>query len=284
MSLRLYQHLLPRGAKAWDIIVNKQLRQLFTGLVGFKDDAVAFLDAIWLDMFPAYTRELTAWEATFGLDRLDLTEAERRERLAGLWAATGGQDPRYFQDTLQAAGFDVYIHEWWEVPAADPPVARNPYLALGGVQPGCGDPDAECGEPIMECGNSTATNGSMLVNKIYTAELQDTVLCGELLAACGEVGAECGENSGVIFNRVTYPIPSDPDDWPYIFYVGGETFNDQASIAASRREEFEDLILKIKPAHLWVGMLVDYSSYIIEDATGYYVIEDASSDRLIEVL
>jgi hypothetical protein len=278
-----FMHLLPR-AEAWNLTISKQLRKFFEALVAVKDDAVEFLDLIWFDMFPATTRELTAWEQSFGLFRLDLTEAERRERLDGLWKATGGQSPRYIQDTMQGAGFDVYVHDWWELPATDPPVARNPYTALGASVLGCGDPLMMCGEPIAQCGATTVYNGYMLVNKIYTTQTQLTCLCGEALMQCGEPLANCNENTGVIFNRVDYPIPTDPNQWPYIIYVGGATFPDPANIGSSRMDEFEDLLLKICPAHLWIGVLVDFTGVIIEDETGFNVVEDETGFQLVEVL
>jgi hypothetical protein len=122
----------------------------------------------------------------------------------------------------------------------------------------------------------------MLVNKIYTTRSNLTCLCGEALMQCGEPLAQCNQNTGVIFERVNYPIPNDPLQWPYIIYIGGATFPDQATVASSRQDEFEDLLLKICPAHLWIGLLVDYRAVIIEDETGFDVIEDETGFLLIE--
>jgi len=281
--IELFKHLLPR-AQAWSITIDKQLRRLFVGLSPSVDSLRTFFDMVWLDMFPATTRELTAWEAQFGLFRYNLSEPQRRERLAALWAATGGQSPRYIQDTLRNAGFDVYVHEWWEMPAAHPPVARNPFIVLGGIEYGCGDTLMECGELVAECGDSTEYAGWVLVNKLYNTYLNLTCLCGEAHMECGEALAACGENDGIIFERVQYAIPHDPAFWPYFIYIGGETFGTLAKIAADRFDELEDLILKIVPEHLWIIMLVDFQFYIIEDATLNYVIEDFSGDYLLEVL
>ena len=241
-----------------------------------------YFDLIWLDMFPEHTRHLTQWEAQFGLLKLDLTEQERRDRLAALWAANGGQSPKYIQDTLQAAGFDVYVHEWWELPLTDPPVARNPFTALGITEYGCGDPQMECGEPFAECGNSPGQAGYMLVNKLYTATIDYTGLCGDTLAECGEPTMECGENDGILFIRQGYAPPTDPAKWPYIYYIGGETFGDYAAVPESRRDEFEDLILKISPQHLWIAMLIDYQAFLVEDETQYTLLEDETSLPLVE--
>lgn len=98
---RTLRHLLPTGQGFW-ITLDKTLRQIFEGVSESFDDARDYIDLIWLDMFPEHTRELVAWEQAFGLKSGEgtLTEQERRDRLAGLWAAQGGQDPRYLQDTL----------------------------------------------------------------------------------------------------------------------------------------------------------------------------------------
>ena len=106
-----------------------------------------------------------------------LTEQERRDRLDASWKATGGQSPRYIQDTLQAAGFDVYVHEWW-IPGSEPAVGikecvppRNPNNFLTNGQQAsrvaCGEPLAECGEPLSQCGERyNYAVGYPLVNTI----------------------------------------------------------------------------------------------------------------------
>lgn len=277
----LFKHLLPR-AKAFSITIDKRLRQLFEGLSESFDDAREFLDLVYFDLYPETTRHLTQWESQFGVLKGDLTEAERRTRLAGLWAARGGQDPRYIQDTLQGAGFDVYVHEWWELPAGNPPVARNPFTVLGGNPYGANDPTMEAGNLGAEAGNYLQGVGSMLVNKLYDASVNLTCLAGEAVMEAGNPGAEAGNNSGLIFNRRNYPIPSDPDLWPYIMYIGGETFGDVALVSAGRQEEFEDLCLKICPAHLWIGLLINFTNFLVEDESGDFLIEDESGDFLLE--
>ena len=274
------KHLFPRS-NIFRFVSNEPLRQLLDGIGDTLDDCVEFIDLIWLDMFPEYTRELTAWEQAFGLYQRDLTTAERRERLAGLWTAQGGQDPKYIQDTLQAAGFDVYVHEWWEVPAAAPPVCRNPYTAIGGNLYGADDPEMEAGEPEAEAGNGAeATGGYFLVNKLYTSETNFTCLAGEAHMEAGEPDAAAGENDGFIFERVFYPTPQDPNDWPFIIYVGAAVWPNNAVVPESRLEEFEDLLLKICPQHLWICVLVDYQFELIEDFSGDTLIEDFSGDTL----
>ncbi len=165
----IYKNLLPR-ARAWSIsILNKPLRQFFEGLnLAF---VKTYIDLIWLDIFPDTTRELDKWENQWNLRGGALTEQGRRDRLTAAWRAIGGQDPRYIQDTLQANGFDVYVHEWWE-PGNRNPVGqsgcvepRNPFLYLReeNVPPiyliECGEALAECGEALAECGETNDPQG-----------------------------------------------------------------------------------------------------------------------------
>jgi len=236
MFLNIFKHLLP-NARAWKLTPDKYLRKFFTGLANsdIATGVKTFFDEIFSDIDPQQTRELSAWENQFALPNTGLTEQERRDRLEATWQAVGGQDPRYIQDTLQAAGFPVYVHEWWipgTEPAIDSPAAatpRNPNLVL--------------------------TDGSV----VYLNE------CGEALAECGEALAECGERSTLVgyllVNKdgTTYTIPTDTAEWPYILYIGGTVFGASATVDASRKDEFEDLCLKICPAQQWLGIIVTYT-------------------------
>lgn len=269
MFFRVLRHLLPNG-RAWRLTVDKNLRRLFEGLAGAAESARLFVDRVHRDLFPQETRELSAWERQFALPDTGLNEQDRRGRLAAAWRAVGGQDPRYIQDTLQARGFDVYVHEWWE-PGTEPALgvrgcatARNPIqwvrreFADTTVLVECGEALAACGEEFAEAGNALSPRGYPLVNKIIETAPDIEPLCGEELAACGEELALCGNYFGFRETRRPYIVPNDPDKWPYFLYIGGETFGTLAQILPSRRDEFEDLCLKICPAQQWLGILVEY--------------------------
>lgn len=230
--LRVFEHLLPR-ARAWYLTVQKQLRQFITGLAeALGPDAKLFVDEVFDDLFPQTTRQLTEWEQQFGLAPEDLTEQERRDRLSAEWQAQGGQDPRYIQDVLRAAGFDVYVHDFFEPRPlyTDPVVIRSPFTVIGaGTAAGtsCGEPLMQCGEEFAQCANYVEKDGYPLVNK--TPALQ------------------------------VLPIPPALDTFPGWLYVGGPNFGDVASVPVAQRDDLERLVLKICPAHLWVGMIVSYS-------------------------
>lgn len=287
---RTYERLLPKARAFFFWQSTSQLRQFFEGLSGLPDDVRAFFDSMWTTTQPAETGELTAWEKQFGLPESGLSEADRRTRLDAAWSALGGQSPRYLQDTLQANGFNVYVHEWWQTPATEPPIARDPRTYLSDSDGAefvwqCGqldagsNPIALCGEdgsnlsapfdvPLV-CGQTNDPVGYVLVNKIRTSEtivigcsaLSDQLECSDRGVFEDPIQnfAYCGQPRSVTFGDFGYSISDDSDQWRYFIYYGGETFPDQAAVDPLRRNEFEDLVLKLSPGQLWLGILVDYT-------------------------
>lgn len=264
------QHLLPDG-RAFSSTVAKRMRSFFVGASVFGDDVKGALDNVYDEVSPATTESLTEWEGQFGLSRTVMNESDRRARLDAAWKAQGGQDPSYIQTTLQAAGFDVYVHEWW-VPGTEPAIgshsaatARNPFTYLRATSEttgnvvSCGDTLAICGEDFAQCGNSLDPAGYPLVNIIPYSTPVELVFCGEEVAMCGETDALCGNSITYGVKRKEYSLPTDPDTWHYFLYIGGETFGTTASIDAARRDEFEALCLKICPLQLWIGVIVTYN-------------------------
>lgn len=227
MSLaRTLQHLLPDGA-AWRTTADKLLRRLFAGLAEEPGAIVGFVDDVYDDLLPQTTRELEAWEKQFALRGIG-TDQERRDILEATWQATGGQSPRYLQDVLQGAGFDLYVHEWWS--SGPPYVARDPRSYTN--EPLIGT--VQCGEPLAQCGEPTALANAFLVNEpgyIVNLTLQPTA---------------------------PPPVPDDSSKWPFFVYVCGEVFGTIVDIQATRRAELEELLLKHFPAHLWIVTLVNY--------------------------
>ncbi len=273
MFLRMFKHLLP-NAKAWRITIDKKLRQFFEGLSGIGEDVKTFVDNVWSDIFPQTTRELSAWEDQFALqNNTSLTEQQRRDRLDAAWKALGGQDPRYIQDTLQANGFDVYLHSWWVEGTQPGPgvkqcvTPRNPLLVLRPSQDQtefqvtCGNPAATCGNPAATCGSTLEPLGYPLVNKINVLSTvpKFIVTCGNPVATCGNPAATCGNYTALQEIPKNYIIPTDPAKWPYFLYIGGSVFGTLATVDALRKDEFETLCLKICPAQQWLGILVKYS-------------------------
>ena len=269
MFFRIFQHLLP-NAKAWRIIIDKKLRQFFEGLTGLGEDVNSFFDDVWLDIFPQTTRDILGWENQFGLPNTLTDEQEQRDRLDATWKALGGQSPRYIQDTLQAAGFDVYVHEWW-VPGSEAAVnvkaaatPRDPFTYLNdGLQPlqflsVDGGADMQDGDLVVGMdGVSVQPSGYPLVNKIL-------IPTSAIIGDGSELMIDGGDNAqdgGVltVYSLKLYELPADSTKYPYFLYIGGASFPDHANVSSSRKNEFETLCLKICPTQQWLGILVNYS-------------------------
>jgi len=273
MFFRIFQHLLPRST-AWALTTVKPLRDFFMGLAASLGDVFKlFFDQVYEDLFPQTTRQLAAYEKQFGLRTAVLTEQERRDRLAAAWRAQGGQSPGYIQDTLQAAGFDVYLHEWW-VPGSEPPLgvvaaatARNPfayltdgaqeltYLSADGVPTmQDGNPDAQDGRTIEPTGYPLVNN-LLVFSPLFIGDGSPDMQDGNPASQDGGDGSGGGGN----YNLKKYIMPADTNTYPFYLYIGGATFPSHVNIPSSRRSEFETLCLKICPTHVWLGMLIDYS-------------------------
>lgn len=279
LFLRVFQHLLPRS-QTWSLTFNKTIRKFFQGLAAPLDDTdpaqspKAAADAIFGDIFPPTTRQRPKWLTQFGI-RPGPDDATDIQQLTAAWQAQGGQSPRYLQDTLQAAGFNVFVHEWWQegVPAFK--------------QICCGDSRAQCGES-KALAASRSYRRFVRNPRNYTQQPKiGTVQCGDSKAVCTPTGpgfsnqpqcnAFLANEPGYLVNsdlsrNAPPPIPDDtkifrgstgdwwPKYWPFFVYIGGQNFPDHASVPATRRAELQRLVLKLRPTHLWIVMLVDYTA------------------------
>lgn len=216
--------LMPSGS-AFALVQDSGLKRVIEALGFALDAARDVIDQVFADLDPERTTCLADWEAQFALADLGLTESQRRVRLAGAWQRVGGQSPAYIQSTLRAAGFDVYVHE----PYAD-------MRALSGLR----DP----GELLGDARDITSQSGAFVSGA--TVSGAGAVPRGRLLANSGEVPL----------------VPTDSAAWPFIFYIGAAdistgTSADLADVPASRVGELESLLLQIRPAQMWVGLLIN---------------------------
>lgn len=223
----LMRRLLPQ-AVAWRLALGSMIRRLFDGISVSHEDAHAFIDSAYDELIPEETNSLAEWERQFGLPPSGSIDAVR-----AAWQANGGQSARYIQDVLQAAGFNVYVHECWSAPSTP----RDP--------------------------------------RDYTrVPTIGTTQCGEALAQCDEPAAQCNrwlanDPGYIVYSRLTLDpppnIPSDPARWPFFLYIGGATFGTSASIHSSNRAAFEDLLLRLRPTHLWLVTMITWVSYVLVD-------------------
>lgn len=241
--LNVILNLLPRG-RAWSTMLDKPLRKYFAGLANVFADVRDHLGAAYTDVLPEHTRTLSEWERQFGLPAVNISEQDRRTRLAAAWSPAAGLGLDTLQDALRASGFDVYVHNWW-VPGTEPapgvvgsPTIRDPAILLSNAQARRARVDA--GEALAAAGEALALAGNSLVSPPPPL--------GFLLVNIIQTDA----------GRVEYTVPTDPADFPHVIYIGGETFGDYANVPRARQDEFEALCLRLRPTHKWLGMLVNY--------------------------
>ena len=206
---------------------------------------------------PHTTPVLADLEREYGvLTNLSLTEEQRRAQLSPLVfnrGSTGAADA--LQTALQDAGFDVQVHE--NSPAVDPAIFLNQQFQMvaDGAAAFAGNQDAFAGR----------VGGELLVNgDIFVTEKSFEVTAGNLYAGDGQTA---GEYTDLIRTKIEYPIPTDPDDWPMVFFVGGDatrnvggelTDIELASVPSEQESAFKRIILKYKPIHSWAGLIVTY--------------------------
>ena len=255
---KVFKLLSPRANAFW-LFIQKKFTQFIEGLTALPADVRQYIDKIWLDIFPSTTRSPELWEKQWGIATPALDDETRRMNIDTLWKLSGGQDENYIETTLRNAGFDVFVHE--NNPPVDPDLFLSGVFVMiaGGLNAYAGREDAFAGK----------TGGELLVNGPILTNIP------LVLAVAGATNSVAGNQlmNASYFEKLTtfdktYLITDDPDLWPYFFFVGGpatrnaqhelETI-DYAQIEPERETEFKALLLKIKPAHSWAGLIINFS-------------------------
>ena len=257
--------LFPSGS-AWTPAAGGDYDNLLEGIAENSENLRARLDSLRHLRNPAKTPILSDLEKEYGVIPVaGSTEAQRRERLAVLMFRRG-ELPTYefLEEILQAAGFDVYVHE--NSPAVDPAIflAQAFNMLCGDLLPGGND--AQCGEPEAIC---ASVGGELLVNgEFFEQSPNYSVQCDEPDALCGEPLICAGQYDSINLVLIEYDIPTVAGYWPLIFFVGGPATRDpvtgalteieSASVPLARRLEFRRLILRYKPMCSWAGLIIVY--------------------------
>lgn len=260
---KLFKYLFPKS-NAFSLFIQKFLTQFVEGLTALPDDFRKYIDQIYLDLFPATTRELSLWEKVFGITNPSTDDAIRRNTIDQRWKLKGGQGPDYIQQVLQDNGFDVQVHE--NNPPIDPAffIGISFIMVAGGFNAYAGRIDAYAG---------MALNGELLVNgfiPIETSQRLFEMVAGGINGYAGNSKAVAGYFNQYITENKTYTLPTDPLLWPFVFFIGGDATRDPITheltaietvqIPKEREQEFKNLILLIKPAQTWAGLIIEYTS------------------------
>jgi len=239
--VEVFDSLLPRS-RAWNLVFNRVLKKFFHGIAILPKTLRDHIGSILLDMFPTDTDYLEDWSKQLG-SPTELTASE----LEAEFADTGGQDPSHIQGVLQDHGFtNLFVHEWWYTPAADPPVARNPI-------------------PLTEIYR-------VLVNDLSHAEKDYLYQFGDDISEfAGDDTIGFGEYNRWFMVGKQYPTPDIIQEYPLYYYVCSAVWPVPATILESELDEVKRLIYKTKPCHLRCILCVN----VVPDST-YGNIQDTT--------
>jgi len=260
LSRKAIDGLLPKGS-IWQPSEDGDFDKFLDGVADCSESARIFLDDLSEIRDPLNTPVLSDLEREYGLTTdLNLTEETRRMQLASRkfpQIQNGSLD--HLQDALDRAGFNVQVHE--NSPAVDPAIFLDQafQMVANGVAAYAGNQDAFAGR----VGGEFLVNGDLIIQTP-----------AYLMQANG-VNAFAGNSQAVagrfdVFNQniFEYEIPTDPADWPLVFFVGGDATRDGsgalteiklADVPNKRKLEFKRTILKIKPIHSWAGLIINYN-------------------------
>jgi hypothetical protein len=154
-----------------------------------------------------------------------LSSTERNERITGKYTAQGGQGPDYMEDTMQAAGFPVYVYE-----------NTFPYI----------DPH------VLITAGATLIPGP----PTYKANrINDLTLGGHTLGA-KTLGAFLGTTISPVYKE----LPVDATVYGLVWFLAGPgVYTDVVNIPLVRQDDFIKQLLQIKPAHTWVVANINWT-------------------------
>jgi hypothetical protein len=216
---------------------------------------------------PNKTFVLDDLEREFGiLKNPAFTEAERRMVLdAKLNQAPGGGTADDLQDALDRAGFNLLVHK--NDPAVDPALflTQNFQMVAGGDNAYAGytldgiNIDAYMG----------LLGGELLVNgSVFDQFPAYTMQAGGTFAYANNGNAVAGRFDSLTKVPIEYPVPTDSNDFPFVFFVGGAATRDgsgfltdieQGFVPTEREDELKRIILSIKPLYTWCGLIVTFT-------------------------
>lgn len=210
---------------------------------------------------PSHTPVLDDLEIEFGrIKDNNLSESQRREILESdrFKRATNAQDDD-LQTLLDKAGFNLTVYNNGpDGPAVDPAILLDQQFIMQAE----GSTNYYAGNDLAFAGR---TGGVLLVNEAIVEESFAFFGAGTMWA--GNDNSAAGVIAGTKRVTINFPIPTNPDDWPFVFFVGGDaTFNPDGSIAtieqglvlSTQQKQLETLILKFKPIYTWCGLIVTF--------------------------
>lgn len=206
-------------------------------------DAESILDSILPDNNNFTVDDAEDWERRLGMITNSLVPlADRKAAIIRKMNHPGDIPARqswdFLEQSLQLAGFDVYVHE--NIPEQTIfQVLQPANIANQGQQ-----------------NQGTFNQGTVITANpgLFTQANQNTFNQGQQ-----NQGGFIYTNK--VANRISEPLDAFFDigsNWRSVFYIGGPNLGDFANVDAARKDEFRQTILRIKPVQSIGVLLIDY--------------------------
>lgn len=247
--LDLTNQLLPTGRAFNNNNVNGPKDGLIKALSESMDRAVndsnLTLDSVLPDNDNFTADDATRWEERLGMiTNTSTTLSDRKLAIIVKLNHPGDiparQSGNYLQDVLQAAGFNVYVHENLQEQTITQVLSNN--------------------QNITQLGQKRL--GTFRLSNVYTYYngLFSVLRLGQTRLGTSRLNEYY--YTQVIANKIDYRM-----DTPFnvgtnlkrTFFIGGSTLGEFANIDINRREEFRQLILKTKPIRTVGYLLINYT-------------------------
>lgn len=230
----LVSQLYPTG-RAFYIIKNgikELLHSAFNrSFIRLVNDSQDTLNSIFPDNDNFTIDDCLLWEYRFGLitnTSLNITDRKNAilRKMSRGRNVPARQHKKYIEYQLQIAGFDVYVHE-------------NSFFE-GGIWV------YKTPEQITAGGTNIVQHGNGFQHGI---------------------GAEHGSSGSQLIANSFKPNESysvaNENLWA-TFFIGGQVLGDMANIHPKREQEFRELVLKLKPAHLVAFTFINFTDYVTQ--------------------
>lgn len=228
-------------------IINAELKSF----IRLYDYIFSLLDITIPDNENFSETDASNWERVFGLFNTGLTLEDRKTSILRKMTYPNGVPDRahylFIQEQLQAAGFPVYITEnrfpdgagGWNVEDFDSLTSELYQLGIG-----------EMGEAELN-GEFTTLDYTVCAN--YIDETRDQEWLNQTFTS-----NELGEAEMGVSEMDSTPLPRE-QQLRYIFYVGGSSFPSPVNIPEARKDEFRQLVLKLKHLHTVAILFINYT-------------------------
>ena len=242
--VRLTRRLYPKG-RALNMYIGSLIERIHSALAISETDAhndsVAILDTILPDNDNFTAVDATRWEERLGMITNPLVNLEDRKlaikrklNYPGLIRARQSID--YLQGQLNDAGFDVYCYR------SD---GQTPYQILYSL-----------GE-VFQFGDIQMGDTQMGDVYSFYPTLWQPIQFGDIQMGGGQMGQIFLSNG--IMNTIPEEIITFTTGFDWVFYVGGNPIGTIANVPIERKDEFRQLILRLKPVNSVGFLFINYT-------------------------